>query len=47
MLRWLGEMWCKAFHGDPMWPVHGRYICPVCLREYSVDWNSPKPIEGN
>ena len=26
-----------------MWPIHGKYICPQCLREYPVAWEgSPR-----
>jgi hypothetical protein len=29
-----------------MWPIHGRYVCSRCLREYPVEWEgSPKPGE--
>lgn len=21
-----------------MWPIHGRYVCPRCLREYALNW---------
>ena len=29
-----------------MWPIHGKYICPDCLREYPVVWTEvPKPEE--
>jgi hypothetical protein len=27
-------------HSRAMWPVHGKYICPDCLREYPVIWES-------
>ncbi len=25
-------------HSKAMWPIHGKYICPDCLREYPVAW---------
>ena len=25
-------------HNDAMWPIHGRYVCKRCLREYPVEW---------
>jgi hypothetical protein len=25
-------------HSKAMWPMHGKYICPDCLREYPVVW---------
>jgi hypothetical protein len=21
-----------------MWPIHGKYVCPECFREYPVAW---------
>lgn len=32
------DLWCRAMHRKAMWPIHGRYICPECLREHRVDW---------
>jgi hypothetical protein len=25
-------------HSKAMWPMHGKYICPDCLREFPVIW---------
>jgi hypothetical protein len=25
-------------HSKAMWPMHGKYTCPDCLREYPVAW---------
>ena len=33
------EMWCRMMHEQAMWPMHGRYTCRQCLREYPVEWN--------
>ena len=41
MLNWIRSTWCKKVHTDPMWPMHGRYICRRCLREYPVSWEGP------
>jgi hypothetical protein len=30
--------WCRTFHPEPYWPVHGRYCCPTCMRTYPVPW---------
>lgn len=30
--------WCRTFHPDPSWPVHGHYHCPACSRIYPVPW---------
>lgn len=34
----VSELWCRTFHARAMWPIHGKYICPTCLREYPVAW---------
>lgn len=36
----LGRIWCEQMHGSTMWPIHGKYRCGTCLREY------PVPFEG-
>jgi hypothetical protein len=42
----IAELWCKKMHNQAMWPMHGKYICPVCLREYPVAWEaSPRGAE--
>jgi hypothetical protein len=38
MLNWISELWCKKMHSRAMWPIHGKYICPNCLRSYPVAW---------
>ena len=38
MRNWISELWCKKMHSRAMWPIHGRYICRECLREYPVAW---------
>jgi len=30
--------WCRAFHPEPYWPVHGHYCCRACTRTYPVPW---------
>jgi len=37
----ISEFWCKRMHSRAMWPIHGKYICPQCLREYRVKWEGP------
>lgn len=32
------EMWCRMMHEQAMWPMHGKYSCRQCLREYPVEW---------
>jgi hypothetical protein len=36
------RLWCRAMHPDPMWPIHGCYRCPSCLRTYPVPWELPE-----
>jgi hypothetical protein len=39
MLNWISGAWCKTMHRrQAMWPIHGRYLCPKCLRVYEVKW---------
>jgi hypothetical protein len=37
----MSQWWCKKMHSKAMWPIHGRYICPDCHREYPVSWEAP------
>jgi hypothetical protein len=36
----LSSLWCALAHPAPMWPIHGRYRCRQCLREYPVPWQT-------
>ena len=38
MAERIGRLWCRFAHTKAMWPVHGKYICPQCLREHRVYW---------
>ena len=29
-------LWCETMHSRTMWPIHGKYRCADCLREYEV-----------
>lgn len=40
----LSIFWCKHMHTQAMWPIHGRYVCPKCFREYRVAWESSGKI---
>ncbi len=55
MLNWISKFWCRNMHTQAMWPIHGRYICPQCLRAYPVAWEgapaqeecaSPRPLHN-
>jgi hypothetical protein len=45
MMNWISGLWCKKMHSGAMWPIHGRYICPDCLREYPVAWEGHAKAE--
>ncbi|MGP8244142.1 MAG: hypothetical protein ACLQVN_06450 [Bryobacteraceae bacterium] len=43
----IASFWCRVAHTKAMWPMHGKYICPRCLREYPVVWGeveAPAPV---
>jgi hypothetical protein len=31
-------LWCRTMHNDVLYPVHGKYTCARCLREWPVPW---------
>ncbi|SPF40852.1 hypothetical protein SBA4_2600007 [Candidatus Sulfopaludibacter sp. SbA4] len=37
----ISELWCQKVHTGAMWPIHGKYICPQCLREHRLAWEGP------
>jgi len=40
--------WCEQMHTAVMWPIHGKYRCGTCMREYAVasrPWSGGK--QGN
>jgi hypothetical protein len=39
LMEKLAAFWCSIAHDSPMWPIHGRYVCRVCGREYPVEWS--------
>ncbi len=40
------ESWCRFAHPEPMWPIHGHYQCPKCLRLHRVRWDNPNIVES-
>ena len=30
------QLWCENMHTETMWPIHGKYRCGKCLREYAA-----------
>lgn len=45
-LNWLSRLWCRHFHRRVLWPIHGKYHCAECLREWPVLWNKPDESHG-
>jgi hypothetical protein len=47
------ELWCANMHSSVMWPIHGKYRCGDCLREYTVGFEAgegteiPRPAVGS
>jgi len=35
----IADLWCRNMHSEAMWPIHGKYVCKRCFREYPIDWN--------
>ena len=35
----LGTVWCAIMHDSPTWPIHGKYRCRTCGRQYPVPWD--------
>lgn len=33
------QLWCENMHTATMWPIHGKYRCGTCLREFTVGFN--------
>jgi len=46
MLERIATVWCQRMHTNVTWPIHGKYTCPQCRREYRVEWEGlPKLTE--
>ena len=43
MIDWIAKTWCMTMHRRAMWPIHGRYVCPQCLRETRLNWGDAEP----
>jgi hypothetical protein len=37
-------IWCEQMHSDVMWPIHGKYRCGKCFREYAVAFEAIEPL---
>ena len=31
-------LWCETMHDRVLWPIHGKYRCATCQREYAVEF---------
>ena len=36
LIERIEQLWCENMHTKTMWPIHGKYRCGTCLREYHV-----------
>jgi hypothetical protein len=36
LMNRIETLWCEHMHSAVMWPIHGKYRCGECLREYAV-----------
>ena len=36
LMNRIETLWCEHMHSAVMWPIHGKYRCGECLREYVV-----------
>jgi len=35
----IANYWCQRMHKRTMWPIHGRYVCRQCGRQFLVNWD--------
>lgn len=42
----VASFWCRQMHGEPMWPMHGRYECRICGRRHRVCWEDGPVAQG-
>lgn len=42
----IGGLWCSLMHDSPRWPIHGRYECGACGRQYRVPWTESESTGG-
>jgi hypothetical protein len=47
MMDQIQEFWCTRMHAGVMWPIHGRYQCRTCLREYPVHFEDRADQNSN
>lgn len=42
----LGLFWCRHAHSAVMWPIHGRYQCRVCARQFPVPFDTGTQVSS-
>ena len=43
LMNRIETLWCEQMHTAVMWPIHGKYRCGTCLREYAVGFEAAEP----
>jgi hypothetical protein len=37
------QIWCEQMHSAILWPIHGKYRCAKCHREYPATFEDTAP----
>jgi len=40
LMNRIETLWCEQMHTSVMWPIHGKYRCGTCMREYAVEFET-------
>ena len=40
LINRIETIWCEHMHTTVMWPIHGKYRCGTCMREYAVGFEA-------
>ena len=40
LMNRIETIWCEQMHSTVMWPIHGKYRCGSCMREYAVPFET-------
>jgi hypothetical protein len=43
LINRIETLWCEQMHSTVMWPIHGKYRCGSCMREYTVPFATAEP----
>ena len=44
LMNRIETIWCEQMHSTVMWPIHGKYRCGKCMREYAVPFEAVETI---